>query len=330
MSKEDFYNLTPDEVMNALERVGFKPTGEFTQLNSYENRVFDVRLEAGSGGVAGRVVSKFYRPGRWSKETILEEHEYLQDAVAAGLPAVAPLKLQSGSTLAIDQNIWFAAFPKMQARMMDEFSPADLKRIGRTIARLHNVGEQKKARFRPKLTANDYGIANLQLLESVVAPEVSARYFDAAEMLLEKLASDLDAKRARGFIRIHGDCHRGNILRTDTRDGASEFFFVDFDDSCMGPPVQDFWMLLADSEETDAGKAELDALLEGYDEFRHFDEADLALIPGLRGLRIIHYAAWIARRWEDPSFPRLFPQFTEYNYWASETEALERLARAYT
>jgi Ser/Thr protein kinase RdoA (MazF antagonist) len=326
MSKEDFYNLTPDEVMNALESAGFNPTGEFTQLNSYENRVFDVRLESDKNGVAGRVVSKFYRPGRWSKETILEEHELLADLVGNGIAVVAPLKLKNGSTLAIDQNIWFAAFPKMQARMMDEYNLNDLKRLGRTLARMHNVGEQKRTRFRPILTAEAYGYENLKILDSVVAAEVAHRYFDAAETILDVLAEELDGKRSRSFIRIHGDCHRGNILRTDTREGSSEFFFVDFDDCCMGPPVQDFWMLLSSGEDTDDGLAELDALLEGYREFRHFNDEDLELIPCLRGLRIIHYAAWIARRWEDPSFPRLFPQFTDYNYWASETEALEKIA----
>lgn len=333
MSKEDFYNLTPDEVMRALEGVGFEPTGEFTQLNSYENRVFDIRLEdsgsnrsAGSGAV-NRIVVKFYRPGRWSKETIMAEHEFLADVVTQGIPAVAPLKLKNGSTLAIDQNIWFAAFPKAVGRMVDELSRENFVRLGRTLARLHNVGEQKRAVARPQLTAEKYGFENLAILEDVVAVEVADRYFEAAESILEFLSHELDEKRAKKFIRIHGDCHRGNILRTDrVEPGASvstsEFFFVDFDDCCMGPPVQDFWMLLSDGEDTEEGRAELKALLEGYAEFRRFDERDLALIPALRGLRMIHYAAWIARRWEDPSFPRLFPQFHDFNFWASETEAL--------
>ncbi len=352
MSKEDFYNLTPDGVMSALETVGLQPTGEFTQLNSYENRVFDIRLESptrdATNRVSPRVVTKFYRPGRWSKETILAEHEFLADLVSNGLPAVAPLQLDglgrrttaviAGHTLALHENIWFTVFPKAVGRMVDELNLADLKRLGRTLARMHNIGEQKSAPTRPVLTAETYGYENLSILERVVAPEVAQRYFAAAEEILDFLDYELDQNRARSFIRIHGDCHRGNILRTDfradmtapagvTTAAASEFFFVDFDDFCMGPPVQDFWMLLSDGEDTDEGAAELEALLEGYAEFRRFDESDLALIPALRGLRLIHYAAWIARRWEDPSFPRLFPQFTDFNYWAGEAESLEKLAR---
>jgi Ser/Thr protein kinase RdoA (MazF antagonist) len=331
MSKEDFYNLTPDGVMRALETVGLNPTGEFTQLNSYENRVFDIRLEVAPRDATNRVVTKFYRPGRWSKETILAEHEFLSDLVANGLPAVAPLHLRSSprqpaSTLALHENMWFTVFPKAVGRMVDELNLNDLKRLGRTMARLHNIGEQKSAPTRPILTAEKYGFENLPILEPVVAPEVADRYFDAAEHILEYLSEELDQRRAKSFVRIHGDCHRGNILKSDPGSDVSEFFFIDFDDFCMGPPVQDFWMLLSDDESSSSGADELDHLLEGYSEFRHFDSKDLELIPALRGLRLIHYAAWIARRWEDPSFPRLFPQFTEFNYWASETEALEKLA----
>lgn len=318
MSKEDFYSLTPDTVMSAVERGGYSPTGEFTQLNSYENRVFDVRLENKE-----RVIIKFYRPGRWSKATILEEHEFLNDLKSGGLPAAAPLQLKNKSTLDLENNLWFALWPKALGRMVDELSHADLEKLGRTLGRMHNIGEERTANFRPVMTVENYGWQNLDVLSDWVAPEVASRYFAAAEEIFIYLEERLDPRK---FIRIHGDCHRGNILKTDRADGdASEFFFIDFDDFCMGPPAQDFWMLLSASEGSEDGQEDLSALLKGYREFRHFHESDLELIPALRGLRIVHYAAWIARRWEDPSFPRLFPQYRDYNYWASETEALERL-----
>lgn len=320
MSKEDFYNLTPDTVMDAVELAGHHPTGEFTQLNSYENRVFDIRLEQ-----KDRVIAKFYRPGRWSKETVLEEHEFLNDLKSQGIPAIAPLTLKNKSTLDIQNGIWFALWPKAHGRMVEELNEHDLKKLGRTLARMHNIGEQKATFFRPIMNAETYGWQNLDLLQNWIAPEVRHRYINAAEAILSFLDDCMDESH---FIRIHGDCHRGNILKTDPRDGSpAEFFFVDFDDCCMGHPAQDLWMLLSAGENTDEGGADLAALMEGYLEFRHFDEGAFELIPGLRGLRILHYAAWIARRWEDPSFPRLFPQFRDYNYWAAETEALEALSQ---
>jgi len=319
MSKEDFYGLTPDNVMDAVEQAGMRPTGEFTQLNSYENRVFDVRLEDG-----GRVIAKFYRPGRWSKETILEEHEFLKDLKISDLPAVAPLILKNKSTLDIINHIWFALWPKASGRMVDELQLQDMEKLGRTLAQFHNVGAKKKTHFRPTMDANSYGWTNLDVLKNWIAPEVKPRYLQAAENILYFLEDHLDES---SFLRIHGDCHRGNILKTDSRSGEiSQFFFVDFDDFCMGPPAQDFWMLLTEDESSPDGQQELNALLAGYEEFREFPTEQLRWIPALRGLRILHYAAWIARRWEDPSFPRLFPQYREYNYWASETEALEKIS----
>jgi len=326
MSKEDFYDLTPEDVLRAVEKGGFAPTGEFTQLNSYENRVFDVRLEdkAGAGGTA-RVIVKFYRPGRWSKETILEEHAFLADLHKAGWPAVAPLILRSkNQTLDTERELYFTLWPKAVGRMVDEWRTGDLVRVGRALAQLHNVGEQRPAKHRPVFNAENYGWQHFSYIDEFIAPEVSSRYFAAAENILDFLDDRLGTLPQ---FRIHGDCHRGNILRTDTRgEEVSQFFFVDFDDCCMGPAIQDFWMLLSASESSPEGAEELDQLITGYSEFRHFDDSHIELIPALRGLRIIHYAGWIARRWEDPSFPRLFPQFLDYNYWASETEALERLS----
>lgn len=321
MSKEDFYDLTPNEVLNAVDAAGFQPTGEFSQLNSYENRVFDIRLEN-----KARVIAKFYRPGRWSEQCILEEHEFLSDIKALELPAIAPLQLKNKSTLMQSESaIWFALWPKAMGRMVDELHLDDLKKLGRTLARFHNIGEMKRARHRPVMNTENYGWLNLNLLDEWVAPEVAHRYFAAATAILDFLDDELDESQ---FIRIHGDCHRGNILKTDSAmsGSQSEFFFLDFDDFCMGHPIQDFWMLLSNDEVTDEGAEELNVIIDSYSELRNFDENATQLLPALRGLRIIHYAAWIARRWEDPTFPKLFPQFLDFNYWATETEALEKLA----
>lgn len=319
MSKEDFYSLTPDIVLEAVDAMGFRTTGELLQLNSYENRVFEVALE---GAPKQKVIAKFYRPGRWDEATILEEHEFMFDLERNGLPVVAPLKNNSGQSLTEHNGMWTAVFPKARGRMVQELDEAGLRKLGRTLARFHNVGEQKEFSYRLSLTTGAYGYANIEFLQPWIAPEVRARYNHAAEEILAFLDTALDEDT---FIRIHGDCHKGNLLETDIAGEAKEFFFVDFDDCVMGPPIQDFWMLLPGEEEETRG--DLAALIEGYEEFRHFDDNQIDLIPALRGLRILHYAAWIARRWEDPSFPRLFPQFKDFNYWAAETEALERIAR---
>lgn len=313
MSLENsFYQLDPEAVMTAAERAGFRPTGEFTQLNSYENRVFDVALEDRS-----RVIVKFYRPGRWSRETILEEHEFLNDLKSDDIPAVAPLIQDGGVTLRENDGLWTAFFPKVRGRLPDELLPPDLIRVGRLMARVHEIGSRKPAPHRGTLDTSYYGgWRTLDLLQDWVSPEVSQRYLDAGEHILQQID---DTFPSADFTRIHGDCHRGNLLSTGT-----EFFLVDFDDFVKGPAVHDFWMLLSGDAETFA--EERDALMTGYTELRHFPMEQWAWIPLLRGLRILMYSGWIATRWSDPSFPRLFPEFGSYSYWAKETEALERLA----
>lgn len=307
-----FYQLDPEAVMSAAEDAGFEPTGEFTQLNSYENRVFDVSLEDRS-----HVIAKFYRPGRWSRETILEEHEFLLDLQAEGIHAVAPLPQKNGVTLSSQGGLWTAFFPKVRGRLPDELLDADLVKVGRLLARVHNVGARRTARHRPVFdTSYHGGWPTLDRLEDWIAPEVKSRYVDAAEHILEVIDETFDPSR---FSRIHGDCHRGNLLNN-----GQEFFLIDFDDFVIGPAVQDFWMLLSGDTETLA--REQDLLLEGYSELREFPEEQWDWIPLLRGLRILMYSGWIAQRWEDPSFPRLFPDFETYSYWAKETEALEKIA----
>lgn len=317
---QGFYQLHPELVLDIAEECGFAVTGEFTQLNSYENRVFDIKLENTES-----VIAKFYRPGRWDRDTILEEHGFLQELKDEGIYAVAPLVYNNASsgltTLALMANMWVAFFPKIRARMPQELLPQDLKQMGRMLARVHNVGEQKDFQHRPILDSSYYGgWQTLDDLQSWIAPEVRHRYNDAAEIIISAMDQQIDT---REFIRIHGDCHRGNILMN-----GQEYFLVDFDDVCMGPVVQDVWMLLAaDENSPDEFNTEIKHFLEGYEELRMFPDHQWDWISILRGIRIIGYAGWIAKRWSDPSFPKIFPEFNSYRYWAEEVDALVKIAR---
>jgi len=307
--------------MNAIDACGFLTTGEFQQLNSYENRVFDIKLEETHPSLPTKnLIAKFYRPQRWSRAALEEEHGFLSELAKEGVPAVSPIKLKNGSTIEVFNNeIFFFLFLKTLGRMPQEFLNNDLETVGKLLARLHNVGAQKHFQHRPTMGESSHlGWSSLNLLKKWVAPELWPRYHRACQDILEFLDSELNPS---DFGRIHGDCHKGNLLNN-----GDYFFFVDFDDSINGPAVQDFWMLLSGDEET--SDDELDQLLGGYTELREFNEDELSWIPALRGLRIFSYAAWIANRWQDPSFPRLFPNFNTYVYWAEEVEALEKLARS--
>jgi Ser/Thr protein kinase RdoA (MazF antagonist) len=320
LDSSSFYSLDPERVLFAAESLGYFPTGELTQLNSYENRVFDIALETNDPRLQrdSHIIAKFYRPHRWSNEGILEEHDFLADLQDEGVKAVAPLKNKDDYTLFHLKDLRFTFFPKVLGRMPQELLEQDLVKVGRLLARVHNVGAKRIAEHRPVLDDNYFGgWPALEWLESWVAQEVSHRYFEAAEYILEYLGSQMNHSE---FIRIHGDCHRGNLLQS----GSGEFFLVDFDDCMSGPVIQDFWMLLSGDKESFDKEREL--LLTGYEELRSFPHHQWDLIPALRGLRIISYAAWIAKRWKDPSFPRLFPEFNTYRYWAEETEALEKIA----
>lgn len=318
-NKNLFYQLTPDFVLDAVESSLARTTGEYLQLNSYENRVFSVRLE---DAAATQVIAKFYRPGRWSETAIREEHAFLEELVAGGVSAVAPLKQKNGSTLSLHQGLWCAIFPKARGRMPQEFSNDDLTSLGRVLARLHNVGSERASRERPILDVEHYAFPALKVIESMITPVIRERYMSVAHTILDFLDEELDP---RSFQRIHGDCHRGNVLQTDDPGKAKEYFLIDFDDFGMGPVAQDFWMLFRRDDED--FRDEINAFLTGYTELRDFDEEELRFMEPLRGMRIIHYAAWIARRWSDPSFPQLFPQFGSDAYWFEEMQALEKVAQ---
>ena len=310
-----FFSLIPDRVLDAVEVGGLRCTGRCMPLRAFENRVYEVELDD-----ERRLVVKFYRPGRWSRETILDEHAFLADLTAAEIPAVAPLDLGTGSTLGEIEGILYAAFPKVRGRSLDELDAEGRRRIGRTIGRMHAVGASRDAPHRPRLDVTRYILEPLDvLLKGGFIPEgLAPRYREVALRIADAVEVPLAAARVQ---RIHGDLHWGNILW-----GAEGPILVDFDDCLVGPPAQDLW-LLARGDSEDARK-EREDLLEGYELFREFDRSTLALCEPLRALRIVYMSGWIARRWDDPSFPPAFPMFRNHDYWNQEYEELLRIAEA--
>jgi Ser/Thr protein kinase RdoA (MazF antagonist) len=301
-----FFGLTPDRVLHAVERAELLPTGHCTPLVCLENRVYDVRLDGGS-----HVVVKFYRPGRWSREAILDEHRFLFDLRDGDIPVCVPRELSSGVTLADIEGIHYAIWPRTGGRARDELSDDEIAILGRLLARIHNVGAAREVAARPILDAENRLLEPLALLESsgALPPSCARRYVEAARELAE-LYRDRSADVPRH--RIHGDCHLGNLLL-----GDEGWFFLDFDDFVSGPAVQDVWMLLPGRDHE--GERQRAVLLEAYRQFREFDDRWLELVELLRGMRFVWYAAWIARRFADPAFPDAFPHFGSESYWERET-----------
>ncbi len=312
MSTASFLSLTPDRVLDAVEVGGLRSTGRCLPLRAFENRVYEIELDD-----ERRIVVKFYRPGRWSRETILDEHAFLADLAEAEVPAVSPMDLGTGQTLSEIDGIFYAAFTKIRGRMLDELDDENLRRIGRLIGRMHAVGAARPAPHRPRFTVEERVHAPLAVLETggFLPPALAPRYRDVVLRIAEKFAQPLAAVPSQ---RIHGDLHMGNILW-----GVDGPILVDFDDFVTGPPVQDLW-LLARGDAAEAKHA-LGQILEGYELFRSFDRSTLTLVEPLRALRIVHMSAWIARRWEDPSFQAGFPAFRTDRYWMSEYEELFRI-----
>jgi Ser/Thr protein kinase RdoA (MazF antagonist) len=298
-----FADLTPDRILSAADETGVRATGRTWSLAALENRVYEVEREDGS-----RVVVKFYRPGRHPTAAILDEHRLLAALAEEEVPVVAPLALSGGETLRIeDDGHRFAVFPKAPGRSPQELSVDEYDRIGRLLARLHNVSASLDLPARPVLSPATYGTACIErtLVLATQPPGTRSRYEDAARRLVV-LAEGLFGETPT-FV-VHADCHRGNVLS-----GAGGFFFLDFDDAARAPAVQDLWLLLP-GRAADC-PAEVDAWIEGYEIFRPFDERSLALIEALRGLRYLRYAAWIAERYGDPAFKAAFPQFGTGTYW---------------
>jgi Ser/Thr protein kinase RdoA (MazF antagonist) len=303
-------HLTPDVVIHAAESCGHECTGSILALGSYENRVYQIGTETGF------VVAKFYRPGRWTTDAILEEHEFALELAAQEIPVVPPL-VYDGETLFEEDGYRFALYERRGGRWPELGTSEDRKWLGRFLGRLHMVGAARRFTERTTLSWEALGVDSARsVLDGDWLPDhLVESYENVVEQLLgaiEQAFTDVGAYRT---LRIHGDCHRNNVLWTDNGP-----HFVDLDDSMNGPAVQDLWLFLAGNR--DEMSAQLGDLLEGYTQFFDFDYGELRLIEALRALRLIHYTAWITRRWSDPAFPRAFPWLGEPRYWEEHVQAL--------
>ena len=354
-ARHAFESLTPDVVLDALASVGLYGDGRLTALSSYENRVYQVHLEHGLARDAtapSSVVVKFYRPERWTDAQIREEHSFSFELMSAEIPVVGPLVLQGDlkpESLHHHAGFSFSVSPQRGGRPpeLDDFEV--LEWVGRFLARIHTVGAAKPFVHRPALNVQSFGIESMEWLLShdMVPLDVQAEWQKTCENAINLIAvqaintpaigkkelkngtkndsnDEIDSNIA--IIRLHGDCHPGNILWTPTDAPHGGPHFVDLDDARSGPAVQDLWMLL--SGDRRQRTTQLSALIDGYEQFRPFDRRELALIEPLRTLRLIHYSAWLARRWQDPTFPINFPWFGTSDYWKSQIHTLEEQIEA--
>ena len=296
-------------------------TGYCQPLASFENRVYEIEFEepliaseANKTVSAKRAVTKFYRPGRWNEAQILEEHEFMSDILAAEVPVVVPYSFENeGTTLKqSDEGLFFCLYPKVGGRQPEDLTTPQLQQLGRLIARMHIVGKQKTAKHRVSLTPSTYGTSSLDfLLQDQIIPANSEQRFESVVRAIISISEELF--RGQPLQRIHGDCHAGNILWNEKLGP----FFIDFDDMVVGPPVQDLWLLAPDPDH-------LRDLMDGYHMMMDLPQGSLKLVESLRALRMIHYATWIAKRYEDPAFQLAFPQFESPKYWDELTYDLER------
>jgi len=302
-STHPYSRLTPDLVIVSVEAAGLRSDGRFLALNSYENRVYQVGIEG-----ATPLVVKFYRPGRWTTAAILEEHEFAAELAAAEIPVIAPLAHER-RTLFEAEGFRYALYPRHGGRWPELADREDRVRMGRFLGRIHGIGARREFRHRTVLDWRTMGLDSARYLldHDWVPSHLLPAYTTLCDDLLGLVEQRFEEASGVHVLRLHGDCHPGNVLWTDGP------HFVDLDDCMTGPAVQDLWMLLSGRSEEIA--AQLRDYLEGYAEFADFDYRELRLIEALRTLRQIHYAAWLARRWEDPAFPRAFPWFSEPRYW---------------
>ena len=299
-----YAGLTPDLVLDALDAVGIRGDGRLLALNSFENRVYQVWCDD-----APPVVVKFYRPGRWSDRQIAEEHDLVVDLADAGVPAVPPLAI-GGAHLFAHQGFRYAVFARHGGRAPELERDDVLESLGRFLARMHTVGALRPFAVRPALSVESFGDESRAFLleHDFVPADLREAWTRIVDLALARVRDTFAMAAPFATLRLHGDCHGGNVLWTD-----SGPHFVDFDDARTGPAVQDLWMLL--SGDRASMEAQLAVLLRGYRSFRDFDLRELALVEALRTLRLLHYSAWIARRWDDPAFPAAFPWFGGERYW---------------
>ena len=319
-----YEHLTPDVVLDALASVGLLGDGRLMALSSYENRVYQVHLEspAGSAALMGDVVVvKFYRPNRWSDAQILEEHGFAAELMAAEVPVVGPLIL-NGSTLNQFNGFSFSVSPSRGGRRPELENLEVLEWIGRFLARIHTVGAARPFVQRPALDLQTFGVDSRDILLAggYLPLDMESRWRQAFEEAMSVAQGVFGSVPHARQLRLHGDCHPGNILWTPEGLPLAGPHFVDLDDARTGPAVQDLWMLLSGERSQQLGQ--LGALVDGYDEFGEFDRRELALIEPLRTLRLVHYSAWLAQRWHDPIFPINFPWFGTSDYWKGQVDML--------
>ncbi len=304
-SIQPYAQLTPDTVLDALDSIGLHTDGRLLALNSFENRVYQVGQDEGSP-----VVAKFYRPNRWSNAAILEEHAFTQELADREIPVVPPMILPGRTSLHEYLGYRFAIYPRHGGRMPEFERSETLEWMGRFIGRIHAIGALKPYRHRPTLDIASFGEEPRKFLMdgNWLPSDLLAAWRSVVDQALDAVRACFQRAGQVAHLRLHGDCHAGNVLWTD---GGPHF--VDFDDSRMGPAVQDLWMLLSGDR---AGMSrQLADVLAGYEDFIEFDTRQLYLLEALRTLRLIHHSAWIARRWHDPAFPAAFPWFNTQHYW---------------
>ena len=311
----DYSELSPDTLLNAIDSCGLQTDGRLLALNSYENRVYQAGVES-----AAPVIAKFYRPGRWTDAGILEEHAFSLELANRELPVIAPMII-NGITLQRYRGYRFAVYPRQGGYWPELGTRQDRQWIGRTIARMHAISAASRFRHRPELDIDSHGHRSRRFLldQDFIPAHLVTAYRTLSEDLLDQITAIFASAGNTRRIRIHADCHPGNILWTDAGP-----HFVDLDDCRTGPAIQDIWMLI--SGERHEMQTQLADILDGYRQFYEIDLRELRLIEPLRTLRIMHYAAWLAQRWDDPAFPRAFPWFNTSRYWEDHILALREQA----
>ncbi|WP_018691483.1 serine/threonine protein kinase [Algicola sagamiensis] len=308
-----FQQLSPDTILDAIESVGIYPESGLLPLNSYENRVYQFKADDGQ-----RYVTKFYRPERWSQAQIQEEHDFAFELMSEEVPVVAPIQ-RDGQSLFTHKDFWFCLFPSVGGRIFEVDNLDQLEWMGRFIGRMHGVAKRKPFQYRPEISIQEYlhDARRILLEKSFVPQTLEVSFYTILEQVIQAVEPHFVDYQSQ---RLHGDCHSGNILWCNDAP-----VFVDLDDARSGPAIQDLWMMLSGDRQQQL--IQLETLIESYEEFSPFNMQELKLIEPLRALRIVHYMGWLAKRWEDPAFPRNFSWFAQDKYWEQQILILkEQLA----